>query len=196
MGGPALDEGAGRTKVLWKKGFRTLRWTAADPNEDALVYDLYFRPAEAAASAPWMKVASDLEEDHYSFDATVLADGTYRFRLVASDRNANDPDAALSGERISEPVVIDNTPPALVSVERDGKRLRVTVRDAASPIREAVYSVDAGPWKPAHAADGLLDALTETLLIDAGEASDSALLTLRVTDAAYNVITYNLSGHR
>jgi hypothetical protein len=182
--------------VLWKKGFRTLRWTAADPNEDPLVYDLYFRPAEAPESAAWMKVATDLEEDHYSFDATVLADGSYRFRLVASDRNANDPDTALSAERISEPVVIDHTPPALVSVERDGKRLRVVVRDAASPIREAVYSIDAGAWKPARAADGLLDALTETLLIDAGEAGEGALLTLRVTDAAYNVVTFNLSRYR
>ena len=196
VGAPAIDEGAGRTKALWKKGFRTLRWTAADPNEDPLVYDLFFRPADAAESAAWMKVAADLEEDHYGFDSTVLADGVYRFRLVASDRNANDPDSALSAERISEPVVIDNTPPALVSVERDGKRLRVTVRDAASPIREAEYSIDAGPWKPARAADGLLDALTETLLIDAGAAGDSALLTLRVTDAAYNVVTFNLSRNR
>lgn len=193
VGAPAIDEGAGRTKPLWKKGFRTLRWGAVDPNDDQLVFDLYFRPAEAREDGPWLKVAGDVEEDHYSFDATVLPDGVYRFRLVASDRNANDPEEALSTERISEPVVIDHTPPILVAVERNGKQLRITVHDAASPIREAVYSVDAGVWKPARPADGLLDALTETLVVDADPAG-GGLLLLRVTDAAYNVITFNLSA--
>ena len=193
VGTPSFDDGGGRTKPLWKKGYRTLRWTATDPNEDPLVFDLYFRSAAAPDDALWLKVAGDVEEDHYSFDATVLPDGVYRFRLVASDRNANEPEAALSTERISEPVVIDHTPPVLVSVERDGKQLRVTVHDAASPIREAVYSVDAANWKPARAADGLLDAQTETVLIDADPASGN-LLILRVTDAAYNVVTFDLSS--
>jgi len=195
VGAPAVEEVGGRTKPLWKKGFRTLRWSAADPNEDPLVFDLYFRLASAPDDAPWLKVAGDVEEDHYSFDATVLPDGVYRFRLVASDRNANDPDTALAAERISEPVVIDHTPPTLVAVEREGKRLRITVHDAASPIREAVYSVDAGPWKPARAADGLLDEQTETVLVDADPGS-GALVLLRVTDAAYNVVTFDLSHGR
>jgi hypothetical protein len=195
VGTPAVEEGGGRTKPLWKKGFQTLRWSAVDPNEDPLVFDLHFRPATAPEDGPWMKVAGDLEDDHYSFDATVLPDGIYRFRLVASDRNANDPATALAAERVSEPVVIDHTPPALVSVERDGKRLRVTLHDAASPIREAVYSVDAGAWKPARPADGLLDEQTETVVVDADPAS-AGLLLLRVTDAAYNVVTFDLTGGR
>jgi hypothetical protein len=193
VGTAPLEEGAGRTKPLWKKGFRTLRWSALDPNEDPLVYDLYFRPAAAPEDATWMKMAGDLEEDHYSFDATVLPDGVYRFRVVASDRNANDPATALSNDRVSEPVVVDHTPPVLVSVERDGKRLRVTVHDAASPIREAVYSVDAGSWKPARPEDGLLDEQTETVLVDADPAG-AGLLLLRVTDAAYNVVTFDLKA--
>ena len=208
IGTQAADDAGGRLKPLWKRGFRTLRWSAADPNEDPLVFDLYFRPASAAETAPWIKVAGDVDDDHYSFDATVLPDGVYRFRLVASDRNANDPDAALSAERISEPVVIDQSPPTLGAVERSGRQLKVTLYDALSPIREAVYSVDAGAWKPARAADGLLDGLTETVLIDldagtagasgargtdAAAAAKGSLLLLRVTDAAYNVITFDLS---
>ncbi|HVT59489.1 MAG TPA: hypothetical protein VHR45_13940 [Thermoanaerobaculia bacterium] len=190
LGAPPLEDGARGVKPLWKKGFRTLRWTASDPNEDALVYDLSFRPEGAAG--PWLKIAANLEEDHYSFDATVLPDGVFRFRLVASDRNANDPESALSAERVSEPVVIDNTPPELVSVEHEGKLLRVTLHDAASPIREAVFSVDAAAWKPARAADGLFDSQTETVLIDSAE-KPGGLLLLRATDAAWNVMTYDLS---
>lgn len=200
-GAPPSDEG-GRVKPLWKKGYRTLRWTASDPNEDTLAFELDFRLADAPDSAPWLKMAGDVEEDHYSFDATALPDGVYRFRLSASDRPSNDPDTALTAERVSDPVVIDHTPPVLVAVEREGKLLRVKLHDNASPIREAVYSFNATPWKPARAADGLLDEQTETVLIDTGDLggqpatpSGPPLLLLRVTDAAYNVVTFNLSPH-
>ena len=81
-----------------------------------------------------------------------------------------------------------------------GAGLRVRVKDAASPIREAVYSLDATEWKPVLAADGLLDGRSETLSIapSSGETSGAAknpggLLLLRVTDAAFNVTTFNLS---
>jgi hypothetical protein len=196
VGAPAGDDlGGGRTKPLWKAGYETLRWSATDPNDDTLVYDLSFRPASAPDTDPWLKIASDLEEDHYSFDATVLPDGLYRFRLVASDRQANDPAAALTAERLSEPVLIDHSPPVLVGVEHAGRQLRVTVRDAWNPIREAVYSVDAGAWKPAPTG-GLLDAQTVTVQLDAAEAERAKLLLLRVTDAAYNVVTFDLTGRR
>ncbi|MFL6193499.1 MAG: hypothetical protein ACJ75H_04970 [Thermoanaerobaculia bacterium] len=188
----------GRTKALWKLGYQTLRWTAADPNGDDLVYDLSFRPAatDGGKEGDWLQVVDELKDDHYSFDALSLPDGTYRFRLRASDLPSNDPDAALAAERVSDPVVIDHTPPELVKTEKDrgGKLLRVTVRDAASPLREAVFSVNAGEWKPARAADGLLDGRTETLLIEPGKPGDLGLL--RVTDAANNVITFNLTQDR
>jgi outer membrane protein assembly factor BamB len=230
---PAMPEESGRLKTLWKKGYQTLRWTASDANEDPLVYDLYFRTAVAGREGSrWLKMATGVEEDHYSFDAMALPDGVYRFRLVASDRLANDAASALAAERVSDPVVIDHTPPALVSVTRDGRQLRVKLHDDASPIREAVYSIDGGEWKPARPADGLLDAQTETVLIDLSDpaaappgapanlpspspprgpgAPDSPpaslnsptalnaavhpLVLLRVTDAAYNVIAYDLSS--
>ncbi|HYU33833.1 MAG TPA: hypothetical protein VEW48_16900 [Thermoanaerobaculia bacterium] len=203
VGQAAEDEGGGRTKPLWKQGFQTLRWAASDPNDDQLVYDLAFRPVDAEKTADaadsgdggWLTMADELDDDWYSFDATVLPDGVYRFRLRASDRPANDPARALVAERVSDPVVVDHAPPELVEVRRDGERLRVTVRDAASPLREAVLSVDAQEWKPVEAADGLLDGRTETLLIEPGEEAKKggSLLLLRVTDAAFNVITFNLT---
>jgi hypothetical protein len=195
------DDGSGRTKALWKLGYQTLRWVAADPNGDDLVYDLSFRPIDPVhGGEEWRQVVDDFDDDHFSFDALSLPDGTYRFRLRVSDKKSNDPAGALEAERVSDPVVIDHTPPALVKVERDKMEkdkegtLRVTVRDAASPLREAVYSVNAAEWKPAQAADGLLDGRTETLLIPAAKPGD--LVMLRITDAANNVITFNLNPER
>jgi hypothetical protein len=196
---PAMPDESGRLKTLWKKGYQTLRWTASDPNEEPLVYDLFFRPAAAGRESPvWLKMATGVEEDHYSFDAMALPDGVYRFRLVASDRPANDAATALAAERVSDPVVIDHTPPALVSVVRDGRRLKVTLHDDASPIREAVYSINGAEWKPARPVDGLLDGQTETVVIELPEPPAPParpLVLLRVTDAAYNVISYDLSAH-
>jgi hypothetical protein len=188
VGQPA-DEDEGRTKPLWKKGFRTLRWSASDPNQDGLEYELSFRPADS--DGDWLRVADELEENYYAFDATALPDGIYRFRLRATDRPSNDPGSAEVAERVSDPVVVDNTTPMLVKVDRQGAQVRATVRDSASPLREAMFSVDAEEWKPVPSADGLIDGQTETLLVESGNSS--GLLLLRVTDAAYNVVTFNLS---
>jgi hypothetical protein len=193
VGQPA-DEDDGRTKPLWKKGFRTLRWSATDPNQDGLEYELSFRPADS--DGDWMRVADELEDNYYAFDATALPDGVYRFRLQASDQPANDPGSAQVAERVSDPVVVDNTTPVMVKLDRpSGKdgRLRATVRDSASPIREAMFSVDAQEWKPVPSADGLIDGQTETLIVEPGDTKPGGLLLLRVTDAAYNVVTFNLS---
>ncbi|MGH9362321.1 MAG: hypothetical protein ACRD2T_10435, partial [Thermoanaerobaculia bacterium] len=179
----------GRLKPLWKKGFRSLRWRAADPNGDELLYELSFRPVDAGGAADeggWLPVAAELEEDWYSFDATVLPDGVYRFRLIASDRPSNEPDEAKTAERLSEPVVVDHTGPRLGEVTRSGS-LRVVVADELSPLREAVWSVDAGEWRPAEPEDGLLDGRSEALHLPVPPGS--RLVLLRVTDAAYNVVT-------
>lgn len=179
----------GRMKTLWKRGYRTLRWEAEDPNEDQLVYELSFRGE--GDGREWLTVATDIESDHYSFDATSLPDARYRFRLRAVDRRQSDDPEVQSAEEISEPVLIDHSPPKLESVaQRDGE-LRVEVADDWNPLREAVFSIDAEEWRPARASDGLLDGQRETLMVGAPEAG--RLLLLRVTDAAFNVVTFDLS---
>jgi hypothetical protein len=197
----AAASGEARTKLLWKKGYRSFRWQVADPNGDELVYALEFRPlypdADRAAGrgdaseGSWMRVAKDLEDDHYNFDATVLPDGVYRFRLLASDEEQNASGDGLVSDRISEPVVIDHSPPELVEASRAGETVRVVVSDSHNPLRSAEVSVDAGAWSPAAAADGLLDARRERLELRV--PAGARLLLLRVVDAAHNVVTLDLT---
>jgi hypothetical protein len=179
-----------RLKKLWKLGHRTLQWEASDPNGDDLVYRLSFR-REDDNEEGWLPLEDDLEEDHLSFDATVLPDGRYRFRIEADDRPDNTPEDALVAERISSTVVIDHGDPELEEVSRSSGQLRVTVKDALSPLREATYSVDAGPWKNARSVDGLLDGRREVVILDVPE--DATLVLLRVTDASHNAVTVDVS---
>jgi hypothetical protein len=186
---PSHEEADRRLKTLWKKGYRTVRWTASDPNEDELTYRLDFRPEGEEA---WYEVAEEVRDAaHYSFDATVLPDGLYRFRLTAGDRLPG-ADERLADERVSEPVVVDHSPAVLGRVRREGAELSVVVEDALSPLREAVYSVGAGEWLDAAAADGLLDGMHETLRVPV--PAGARLVMLRVTDAAFNTVTFDLAA--
>ena len=200
VGDPAQTK-QGATKSLWKLGYRTLRWEAEDPNKDRLRYRLSFaREAELAAGdedaddsdALWLEMADDLKAAFFSFDATVLPDGVYRFRVSATDRLDNTPGDALEADEVSAAVVVDHSPARLVEASRDGSRVTAVVEDAWSPLREAVVSVDAGEWRAVGVEDGLLDSQRETLAIDAAEGA--RLLLLRLTDAAHNVTTIDLSG--
>ena len=178
-----------RLRTLWKSGYRTLRWEAEDPNGDTLVYDLSFRAADS--SRPWLLVVDELQEDHYSFDSTVLPDGRYRFRLQAFDRRRSDDQERKETEETSEPVLIDHSPPTVVSVRESNDGLDVVVEDQLNPLREAVYSVDAKQWEPIVPVDGLLDGQRETLILE--NPKNGELLLLRLTDAAFNVVTIDLT---
>lgn len=183
------DQGV-RLKRLWKQGYRTLRWAASDENDDSLVYRLEFK-REDDKSGAWSPMASKLKVSYYSFDATVLPDGIYRFRLIASDAPDNPDGEALTASQVSPPIVVDHTPPRLVSAKVHDGDLLVTVADALNPLRKAEVSVDAGDWKAAEPADGLLDGRRETLIIKI--PAHAHLLLLHLMDAAYNNVTIDLS---
>ena len=185
---PALPRDE-RYKTVWKKGWRTLRWKASDPNGDALRFRLEVRPEDRPDT--WLEVAHDVDSDHYGFDASVLPDGRYRFRLTASDEEGNERAEALQAVEVSEPVTVDHTAPVLRSALREGRGARLTVYDAGSPLRQAEISIDGGEWRPLAAADGMVDGQTEELVVD--EIPDKArTVIVRIGDAAFNDRAFDL----
>ena len=178
-----------RLKTVWKRGYRSLRWQVEDPNEDELVYELSFR--RDGPPGAWLPVADEIDKDHYGFDATALPDGLYRFRLRAADRQPDGLEEALVASEVSEPVLIDHTPPELVEVARRDGGLRIELADAWSPVRSAELSADGGAWQPLTSEDGLLDGQSEVLIVD--RPAEAKLLLLRVTDAAFNTMTFDLT---
>ncbi len=139
-----------------------ISWTADDPDADKLVYELDFRGEGEQA---WKPLKKDLPDMSYTIDADSLADGRYFFKVIASDRPSNPPASAREAELISSPVLIDNTPPTvrIQSAARAGDGIDVAfdAQDAASALRRAEWSLDAGPWKPVAPVTGILDSPAE-----------------------------------
>ncbi|MBZ5624688.1 MAG: hypothetical protein LAQ69_39215 [Acidobacteriia bacterium] len=166
----------------------TLSWQAEDPDGDRLVYNIYFRSEDATQ---WMVLKSGTHDNSMTFDADILADGKYFFRVVASDREANPPPIAREAQMTSAPIMIDNTPPVvtlgLVRYTAGAAHVEFEAADAASPLRHCEYSLDAAGWVPVAAADGVIDSLREKFVLDlTGLTAGEHLLVIRAADSANN----------
>ena len=178
------------TQTLSRTGGSQMQisWQAEDPDGDKLSYTLYFRGEQ---ERDWKLLKANLQENTYSIDADSLADGRYAFRVVASDLPSNPPATARDAELTSSPVLIDNTPPAVViaASRRGGPRWEIDVdaADRASALRRCEYSIDAGPWIPVEAADGVTDSPSEQFHIRAENLPPGEhVAAIRVYDAAGN----------
>ena len=141
-----------------------VKWTVRDPNDDQMVYSVYYR---GDGQTRWLLLADDLSDKFYSLDASLLPDGGYTVKVVASDGPSHSPQEALTAERESDHFEVDTTPPQVEDVKASvqGSVLHVQFRavDSFSPIKRAEYSVDAGDWHFVEPVGGLSDAKSETL---------------------------------
>ena len=160
-------------------------WGADDPDGDELRAEVSFR---GEGESEWKTIRKDLPGPRFSIESDTLADGRYEFRVRVDDGKANPEDRALSAERISGPVLVDQTPPAIQALlPAEGGELRFAAEDLVSEIRAAEFAVDAGSWKPVVSDDGILDALREEFTLRLGELEPGEhLVVLRVRDRAGN----------
>jgi hypothetical protein len=166
----------------------TITWIGEDPDGDKLVYSLYFRGED---ETQWKLLRANMHENSITFDADVFADGKYFFRVIASDREANPPASAREATLISNPVMVDNTPPILTmgEVKRAGATAHVEweAADTASALRRCEYSLDANGWVPVESADGVIDSLREKFTLNlTGLSPGEHLLVIRAADSANN----------
>ena len=136
----------------------------------------------------WKTIRDDLSGNRFSIESDTLADGHYEFRVRVDDGQANSPERALEAERISRPVLVDQTPPRVRKLP-DGPEgeLRFEVEDEVSEIRSAEFSVDAGDWGPVLSDDGILDSRKETFTLPLEDLKPGEhLIVLRVRDRVGN----------
>ena len=174
----------------YQRGARALQWTAEDRNGDRLEYTLFYRGAN---EQNFKLLRDNLRDNFFTLDGLALADGRYIFKVIAKDLPSNPLPLSLSGEKISEPIDIDNTAPNVVAFgtpQGVGEKVRVSfdATDVSSFINRAEYSIDGGEWQTVYADDGISDSpkeryTFEVALKNAGEYS----VTLRVFDQSGNV---------
>jgi hypothetical protein len=176
---------------LFQRGAVSLQWQAEDRNGDQLEYTVFYR---AAGEGTFHLLKDNLRDNFVSVDGAALGDGRYVFKVVATDAPENALGQALTGERTSEPVDVDSSPPTVrvggePQVGADGRvRVRFTVEDAAGMVRRADVSLSSGEWRSAFPEDGIADSPRETYLVElplpgAGEH----IISLRAFDAGGNV---------
>jgi len=175
------QKNAGKGKKYYRMGFRTVRWTTKDLNEDALRFRLEVEREDGFE----LEVRDRLVADQLGVDTTALPDGTYRFRLTASDAATN-PGNGLEATRSSRWFVVDNTPPT-VTLTRSGGQWHVTVEDASSAVSRAEWSRDGEKWHPLAPTDGILDGQRETFSFDAQDGRH--LVVVRAVDRHLNRTT-------
>ncbi len=140
----------------------TVRWAAHDDNGDDLMFSLWYR---GVGEKNWRLLKDKISERFLSFDASLLPDGSYEVKVVASDAPDHTDAETLTGERASGEFVLDTTPPVpgvLTATLVQGKiHATFSARDATSPIGHAEYSVDAGPWQYLEPVGRVSDSLEE-----------------------------------
>jgi len=166
-----------------------IAWQAADDNSDRMVYTLEYRPA---GSQRYLPLAEDITETRYQWKTQHVPDGWYTLRVIASDKLDNPAEIARRGARVSEPVLVDNTAPALEGLEAkvaDGKvTLTATAGDALSPIASIAYSVDGSDqYRASLPADLIYDSTSEEWSCTISDLSPGEhVIALRVIDARGN----------
>jgi hypothetical protein len=180
----------------------TVRWAAHDDNGDELTYSLFLR---GDGETVWRLLKDKLTDKAYSFDATLIPDGGYQIKVVASDVPSHTPGDALSGDKISDRFEVDTTPPVISAFKASGEpvdcegshcprpfHVVFDAEDAFSPIARAEYSLDAGPWQYIEPVGRISDSKREhyelRIFLDvlAGKISEH-LITVRVYDRHDNV---------
>ena len=184
---------------FYQRGARSFQWQAEDRNGDTLEYSIYYR---ALNEQTFRLLKDKLRDNFYTIDGATLADGRYIIKVVASDAPDNPPGQKLTGERLSEPVDIDNTPPVVKvmgqpQITRDTVRVVFAVDDATGKVKKADASLDGAAWIPVFPDDGIADSGHEVYTVEFGSLGPGEhTISLRTFDTSGNIGTLSVTVRR
>ena len=184
---------------VFQRGARSMQWQAEDRNGDTLEYSIYYR---ALSEKTFRLLKERIRDNFITIDGATLADGRYVIKIVASDAPDNPHGKALTGERVSEPIDIDNTPPTVRAVgepqvKPDGVRIVFGVEDATGRVKRADVSVDGSPWNPIFPDDGIADSASEHYSLDLSVLTPGEhTISLRAFDNSGNVGSVSVTVRR
>ena len=184
-----------------KQGYFEIKYTAQDDNGDTLIYRIDFRKVGRQG---WIELAKDVEQPSYEWDGRTAEDGRYEIRVTGSDERSNSAAQKMTASRVSDPVVVDNTGPAIeilsvgsaveatltAPAEIRGQRavIQMVLTDQLSAIGELGYTVDSSSeWKAAVPEDLVYDTTEERFTLVVEELKDGEhVVSVRAKDSLGN----------
>ena len=180
-----------RIAAAGKQGAFKISYKAKDDNGDKLIYKIDFRKV---GRTNWIELKDKLEAASFEWNGKTVEDGRYEVRVTTSDERSNTTTTKLTGSRISEPVVVDNTAPVIKkhSIDKDKKTitLKLLVSDEFSAIGRLNYTVDSNAeWTGTMPDDLVYDTTDEdfTIVIDELETGEH-IIAVRISDSVGNII--------
>ena len=186
---------AGRVAAAGKAGTFKISYSTKDDNSDKMIYTIDMRKLDRTN---WIELKEKLDKASYEWDGKTVEDGRYEIRVTASDERSNTTATKLTGSRISDPVVVDNTGPVVKNItssalKNDGnyRIFEIKVQDELSAIGKLEYTIDSNDdWIGTVPNDLVYDTLDEnfTIKIDTEEdlPKGDHILTIKVSDALNN----------
>ena len=136
----------------------------------------------------------ETEKPSLEWNSKTIEDGIYEVRVTASDVAGNTETTKLTGTRISEPVVIDNSAPVIkdytIETENDTAVLTLNITDAYSVIDNLSYTVNSNKkWKSTLPEDDIYDTTDENFTIVIKELTGGDhVVVVKISDAENNTM--------
>jgi hypothetical protein len=186
----------GRITAAGKKGLFKISYVTKDDNGDKLIYKIDFRKL---GRTNWIELKDELEAGSFEWDGRTVEDGRYEVRITASDERSNTSSTKLTGSRVSELVVVDNTGPVVEDIKTTSARkdngqhriIEIEVSDELSAIGKLEYTIDSNAdWIGTVPDDSVYDTTNEDFTVEIDAEKDlpkgDHVLTIRVSDAVGN----------
>lgn len=176
-------------KKIEKKGFQTVVWEASDENRDSLLYTISIKEE---SEDRWRILKEKWTDTIYAFDTLSFPDGVYVLKVVALDIPSNPSGMELQTEKVSRPLIIDNSLPVIKNFKASKERNKLVVtfiaEDLMSSIQEAMYLIRPNEWKSIFPQDGICDSKKESfkITVDLSSRLDN-MITVKVQDRHGNI---------
>lgn len=184
-GGASID-----TKAHSNPKKLKITWKVHDPDGDKMLHTLYFKGIDDTG---WLKIEDKIDKNSFEFSTESIPDGRYLFKVETTDLPDNPKSAAKTSAFVSDPRMVDNTPPEFIKdityddIDEKDVVIYVTARDEMSVITSAQYTVNADEWYNIHPEDEIFDSKTESFAFFLRDLEEKqAVVGIMITDSAGN----------
>lgn len=166
-----------------------ISFIAVDANKDKITYKVEFRKV---GNTRWILLKDKLTQPKFEWKSNTVEDGRYEVRITADDAQSNTTATALTGTRISDQIIVDNTPPAVesydVSVKDKTATLKIKLKDKLSVIGNLSYTVNSNEdWISTIPDDLIYDTTEEEFTIVIEDLEDGEnIIAVRFSDDVNN----------